>query len=349
MSLAVGLSPAALEMRRTGITATDVVVLSGVSRFGHPLEVWEQKMGAPAKEQTLPMMMGHAAEPVVMHVMAQKYRLTLQPGASVRHRIFRHFIASPDRFVAEHPMVIDADGCLAPGSVPEATCEGKLVGWHLVKEWIDETDPTGETIVFPDSVAVQTCWQMGVTGTRRNYVGALLGGWRDEDFHTVAVDFNEELWLGLVDIAERFWTDHVLARKPPPPDASPAAAAALARIYPQIARPVLEPATDEDVAIMLRYLEINASIKQLDEEKALIGNQLRARIADGEGVRSSEHKATWTPQKGKVSVERIAEHYRLSEGDLDQFRGPVSRVLRVAALSKKEKAYGAAVRNLAAE
>jgi predicted phage-related endonuclease len=305
-------------------------------------------MGAPSKPQTLAMAMGHAAEPVVMALLAQKYGLRLQAGATVRHRIMRHFLATPDRFVANDVVIVGPDDCLPDRGIPEATCEGKLVGWHLVKEWHDETDPTGKTLVFPDSVAVQTAWQMGVTGTRRNYVAALLGGWRDEDFHHLAVDFNESLWLGLVEVCDRFWRDHVLTRIPPPPDASDRAAEALGRIYPTIKRPVLAPATDEQAAMMRRYLEINAEMSALGEEKSLLGNRLRAQIGDAEGFKSSDFKCTWRPQSGRVSVEKLAAAMNLSEQDLDTYRGDPNRVLRVATLSKKEKAYDDAVRNHAA-
>lgn len=351
MSLAdeqLGLTAEQLERRRTGITATDAVILSGASSWGHPLEVWEAKMGAPPKPATLAMQMGNAAEPVIMGQLRERYALKLWPGATVRHRIVPHFLATPDRFVNDTAIVIEPDGTLPNGFTPAAVCEGKLVGFHLVKEWRDESDPTGRTLVFPDSVAVQTCWQMAITNTKRNYVGALLGGWRDEDFHAVAVDFNEDLWLGLWEICDRFWVDHVLTRKPPPPDASDRAAEALGRIYPKIARPVLEEASDEEVAWMRRYLQLNAELAVLEQEKDLLANRLRANIADAEGLRNHELKATWTPQKGKHSIKKIAEHFGLSEEALEQFRGEPTRVLRVGKLSKKEQGYGAAVRRLAA-
>lgn len=346
--LRLGLTPEQHAIRRSGITATDAVILSGCSRWGHPLEVWEQKMGAPPKAATLPMVAGNAMEPVIMAMLAERYKLRVQQGQTVRHSVVPYFLATPDRFVHDQPIVLNADGTMPIGLNPEATCEGKLVGWHLVGEWIDEADPTGKTIVFPDSVAVQTCWQMGCTRTRRNYVGALLGGWSEDDYHHVAVDFNEDLWLGLYETCEKFWVDHVLTRRPPPPDASERAAEALGRIYPRIARPVFEAATDAESALMRRYLELNAALKALEEEKEQIGNYFRARIADTAGVRADEMKATWTEQRGRVSVEKLAAHYGLSETDLDEYRGEGSRVLRINKLSKKEISHVATVRRLAA-
>lgn len=351
MSLAdeqLGLTAEQLERRRSGITATDAVILAGCSNWGHPLEVWESKMGAPAKPATLAMQMGNACEPVIMNLLRERYALQLWPGATIRHRIVPYFLATPDRFVHDAPIVVEADGTLPLGLNPMAVCEGKLVGFHLVKEWRDETDPTGKTLVFPDSVAVQTCWQMAITNTKRNYVGALLGGWRDDDFHHLAVDFNEDLWLGLWEVCERFWVDHVLARKPPPPDASDRAAEALGRIYPKIARPVLLHATDEQREWMRRYIELNAELKKLEGEKTFLANMLRSSIQDANGLSDGDLKATWLPQKGKVSVEKLAAHFKLAEPDLDAFRNDESRVLRVNPLTKKEKAYGKSIRDLVA-
>lgn len=330
----MSLTAAQLELRRTGITATDVVILAGFSRWGSPLEVYESKLGAPPKPQTLAMAMGHAAEGVIMDRLAEKHGLTLAPGETIRDPIQTHFLATPDRFV------LDKKGERI------AVCEAKLVGFHLVPEWLDPDDPNVR--VFPDSVAAQTAWQMGVSRKRRNYVGALLGGWRDEDYHDVVVDLNEDLWLALAEIADRFWKDHVLARVPPPPDASEGAREALGRLFPAIKRPVLEPASADTVARMERYLAINAELARLAKEKDQLGNELRLAIGDAQGLRGPDCKATWLPQDGRVSATKLAAHFGLSEQELAQFRGEGGRVLRVAPLSKKEKAYDAAVRALAA-
>jgi len=82
-----------------------------------------------------------------------------------------------------------------------------------------------------------------------------------------------------------------------------------------------------------------------------IGNQLRALVgvAQAEGLMSADHKATWKPQAGKVSVEKIRSHLNWSEADLNPFRGEESRVLRVTPLSKKDQAYASTVRSLAVE
>lgn len=342
-----GLTPEQLERRRTGITASDAVVLAGCSKWSTPLEVWEQKMGGPPKEMTLAMAMGHAAEPIVMAMLAKEYRLKLQPGATVRHPIMHHLMATPDRFVHHATVTVDADGFMPRSLSPEAVCEGKLVGFHLVKEWLDETDPTGKTRVFPDSVAVQTVFQMGVTRARRNYVAALLGGWREDDFHHVVVDFNEELWLGVVEVCERFRVDHILTRKPPAPDDSARAAEVLERLYPQVVH-TIEGATEQENAMITRYLQVNEELAALAKEKDGLANALKASIADREGVRTPSAKATWLPQEKAITVKQVAERYGLTPSQIEDCREGVHRVLRVSKLSKKDLAMAEKAASLTA-
>lgn len=330
----MGLSDAQLELRRSGLTATDMVVLAGFDPYGSPLEVYEAKLGAPPRPSTRAMRMGNAAEAVIADDVAEKYSLRCIAGDTIRcNDILPWVLATPDRFVID-------DRARWIGVV-----ECKLVGWRMVHHWISDD---GE-VVFPDSLAVQCTWQMGTTKTKRAYVGALLGGWGEDDFHHTTIELNEKLWGGLLEIGDRFWKDHVLARVPPTPDGSERAREVLERIYPTIKRPMLLPADAEAADLMRRYIEARDRESAAKEEKGTIGNLLRSKVGDAQGLRDGAHKVTWTPQKGKVSIEKIAAHLGWSETDLDQFRGDESRVLRVNPLTKKELAYASTTRELVSE
>lgn len=320
------LTQAQLDMRRSGITATDIVAIAGFSRWMTDLEVYEQKLGAPPKPMNLAMQMGHAAEPVVVDALAREYDLRLAPGETTRHNIMPWVLATPDRFVLDER------------DVRCAVVECKLVGWRQVPDWLDADG----VAVFPDSVAIQAMWQMGTTAQRRCFVGALLGGWSDDDFHHTIVEFNESIWWNLLELAERFWKDHVEPKRPPKPDDSARATETLQRLYPSIRRREIVAATPEVEELMVRYREAGEREKNAEAEKREAGNALRALIADAEGVRGDELKAVWGESRGRVSVERIAEHYKLSVEDIEKnCRGDASRTLRVAPLTKKEKAHAA--------
>jgi predicted phage-related endonuclease len=336
-----GLTAEQIEFRRTGLTATDMVIISGFSRWGHPLEVWESKMGAPPKPSTRAMKMGHAAESVIADEVAERFGLKIWPGATIRDRIVDYYLATPDRFVGERAPVLDERHCIFDGYEPEAVVECKLVGRQLVGEWFEKGEDGGEVRVFPASVAVQTCWQMGVSRARRSYVGAFLGGWQDDDTHFIAVDFDEELWAHLKEAADRFWRDHVLPKRPPPPDSSDRARDALGRIYPAAKKHVLVEADEDAIELMRRYREAQAQVAAAEKVKKEVGNLLRARIGEAEvdGLICDEGKATWLPTSGKIDWERLCEAYGISAAEQEKFRRPGGRTLRVGALTKKELGY----------
>lgn len=324
----MSLTEAQLALRRTGLSATDMVTLAGFNDFGSPLDVYAEKLGAPPKAATLAMRMGHAAEPVVMDLLAERYGLHLAPGDTVRHWALDWVLATPDRFVLpanDHH----------PKRRPEAVCEGKLVGWRQVVKWQDED---GERSLA-NNVVVQGTWQMGTTCTSRCYVGALLGGWGDSDFHHAIIEFHQNMWSGLLEIGERFWKDHVLARVPPTPDDTARAAESLERLFPAVRRSVLERVAGLDADLMTAYLDASAEAKRIEARKSELANLLRARIGEAEGIVSTEAQATWKEQKGRVDVGKLAAHFRLSDEQLDPFRGDSSRVLRVRLLNQKERGF----------
>ncbi len=333
-----GLTPAQLELRKTGLTATDMVALSGFSRWGSPLEVWESKMGAPPKETSRAMRMGNATEAIIADELAETFGVRAWPATTVRDRDVPHYLATPDRFVGlVRPRI--RKNMIVKGTEPDAVMECKLVGRHMVGEWLVREGDGDEERVFPASVAVQTCWQMGVTRTPVNYVGALLGGWAPGDEHYMPVPFDTELWGHLRETADRFWRDHVLTGSPPAPDASDRATEALERIYPRAKRQVLVEAPPEAVALMRQYREAHAEMMSAEERKKLAGNLLRAAIGatEAQGLIASEHKATWTEQSGRVDYAALCRAKGIAETEIEKFRGAPSRVLRVAALSKKEQ------------
>ena len=338
-----------LALRKTGITATDIVTLAtaGDGGYGSPLEVFLSKVtDAPGWAGSMRTEMGHAAEPVIMKALATKYGLTLVPSPTLRSRIVPYFLATPDR------LAVDGAG------IPIATCEGKLVGWRMTKRWYDEEG----NAVFPDEVGIQVCWQAGVSRSAegfdrsrvdRGYIGALLGDFGEEAFHDTVMPWEgavEDLWLGLCELGQRFWVDHVLAGVPPTPDGSERAREALEKMYPAIRRPVLAAATPEVSALMADLVETRDAKGALELKQQALANQLRAAVgaAGVEGMRDDAFKVTWKPQAGRVSAEKIAARLGATPADLDACRGEPSRKLLVNPLSLKEMTHASTVQRLLA-
>lgn len=338
-----------LALRKTGITATDIVTLAteGDGGYGSPLEVYAAKVSeASGFLGNMRTEMGHAAEPVILRQLEKVYGLkNVVPGRTIRSGLVEYYVATPDAIVLD-----------APGGAPIATEEVKLVGRRMVPRWYGED---GE-VLFPQECLIQITWQMLVMRTSREYahsrvthgyLGALLGDFGEDAFHPNVFPWAgavEDLSFGLQDMASRFWVDNVLARVPPTPDGSERAREALERIYPAFRRPVLAPASPEAAGIMARLCDVRAIRGLADKEYKELQNKLRAAIGEAgtEGLRSGEHKCTWSETSGRLSLEKVVERSGLPAHVLDECRGTPSRVLRVSARSAKDKTYDATVRGL---
>lgn len=152
----------------------------------------------------------------------------------------------------------------------------------------------GPTDVPPDYL-VQCQWYMALTGYASWDLCVLIG---DDDFRRYPLTRDPELEGLLIDEGQRFWTDHILAKKPPPLDASPEANAYVARQYPQATRPVRE-ATPEEAQLVLDYRAVVAQLDPLEAEKARLATALKAAIGPAHGLTAHGHRATWSPVAGR--------------------------------------------------
>lgn len=227
-------------IRRSGITATDVRVLAGVDPHGRtPHDVWRAKvLGEEDFVETEATELGTELEPIVIPRLARKVRLhalRVDPETLTRrHPTVAHHIATPDALLAPHAF----DDPCALGQI-------KVVGLHNVRDWGDQTDGVE---AVPEYVLVQCAWELHVTGLPVNHVGVLAG--TEVRVYTIQRDAAvEELIGALEETADRFWTDHVLAKAPPIIDGSAGSARLLKALFPTARGPVAKasPAV-EDVA-----------------------------------------------------------------------------------------------------
>ena len=98
----------------------------------------------------------------------------------------------------------------------------------------DWGEPGTDDVPLP--CVAQTQWYLGVTGYDRWDLTAAIG--RKICDYTLRRD--DEFFGMLLEAAERFWRDHVLADRPPLPDGSKEFSAFLQRRYPESVAPILE-------------------------------------------------------------------------------------------------------------
>lgn len=238
-----------LAMRKTGVTATDVTVLAGLSPFrgSTPHTVWAEKMGLEVPRRFGEQLeLGHELEPIVLRRLAMRRDLTLVPGETVRSHLFAHHLATPDALHAP--------------KVPAAVCEAKAVGLHYAETWGAEDEQ------IPDHVLAQVTWQMHCTGLEEGFVGALIG----TEVRTYRVALDHDLVGALVEAADRFWTDHVLTKTPPAIDGSAGSAEMLRALFPRPRGPIVRASAEIEErarAYFALKAEADAAAERLEEAK----------------------------------------------------------------------------------
>ena len=273
-----------LRMRRTGISATDAVALSGASPWSTAHDVYASKVDeSEPSTGSFATSLGHELEPIVLRHLAEERGLSLTPGETERHPTLTWALATPDANVIVLPS--------EPRRV--AVAEVKVVGARLFSRWSDEE--------VPDYVAVQCAWQMFVTRTETAYVGALLG----TELKTYVLSRDAALESALVELCGRFWERHVLARRPPEPDGSEAAKRMLQAAWPRtIANVVSSTADAEDAA--RAYLEAKAQREEAAKREEEAKQKLMVSIGEAEGIAGPGWQATWKWQPGG----RVEAHER---------------------------------------
>jgi putative phage-type endonuclease len=307
----VSLSDEQKKLRATGLGASEIASIVGVGP-GKLIDVWESKVSQrPAEDldDMLPAELGVLLEQPVADVYARRTGTLLAPTATFRHPTRPLILATPDRarFTSEAALQaarafgLDVHGQL---SHPDALSHADRlleVKTHAARYRRDYGREGSGSV--PEHEAIQTIVQMGVTGQRTVDLAVLFRGDFSVKLEVFTVAWNSDLFEALAEAAERFWTDHVLTRKPPPPDASDAYSEVLGRIHPTVTKPhAVADADDEE--LMLRYSKFSEVARRADHLKKLTGQRLMARVGDAGGLSSTSlGKLSWVHVRDRMDVD----------------------------------------------
>jgi len=190
-----GLTARQLEMRRTGIGGSEIGAVAGRSRWCSPLEVWRRKVHGETLEENRHMKRGRLLEPAVADWYAEETGAELRKvGRTLRHRGRPVAIATPDRIARLQgaPRVLEI----------------KTVNFAKPEEW----GPSG-TDEVPTPYLMQVAWTMAVCDLPAADLAVLVAG---DDFRLYHFKRDAELEGNMLELGERFWVDHVVAKVPPP-------------------------------------------------------------------------------------------------------------------------------------
>lgn len=275
-----GDSPDWLELRKTGIGASEIAMVLGESPYGSALELYANKIGRFEKDlaDNEAVYWGKKAEPLIVEAYAER----TGRGTRRANKLLRS---------TRYPWAL----CTLDGETWEAAndqdpwpFEAKNVTIFKAGEWADGA---------PSHFYYQVQQQLLVTGAQKGTIAALLGGnrmvWQD-------VPRDEVTIRKIVYYGERFW-ERVQKRDVPHPDGTESTKRALAALYPEGSGTVVLPGNASELVDRLEMLK--AQQKILQDERDSIENGLRAALGEAElGVLPDRRSVSWKLQHRKETV-----------------------------------------------
>lgn len=262
------------RIRRSGITATDVAAIVGLSPHRTALDVFLNKVLGIESDETLPMAVGTALEPLLLREYEKRKAVTLQPGKTIRSTTRPLVIATPDG--------------IRPDGIPvEAKNSERWEDWGP-----DESDQV------PEHYRVQSLWQQSVLDADEGHVIVMLSRY---DIRTYTVPFDADYFGVLLEAAEKFHKDHIATEKPPEPDGSEAWSNWLKQRFPTERTPLLDAPPEADI-LAREYLDADQLLESAETAKRLARQKLELLCADAAGMRGNGWTLSW---KGTKPISRV--------------------------------------------
>lgn len=174
------------EKRRGKLGASEIAIISGLSPYKSPLELWCEKTGrTEEKEDSDYLWLGREMEPIIGKLVAKKKGWNLQGVDELwESKSVPWAVASPDF------LILDDQGQTARGLL-----EAKTANINQKKYWAEGN--------VPDSYACQLQWQLGVSGFEEGAIACLVAG-EPGSCEPVTFERNKDIFNQLVDLGESF-------------------------------------------------------------------------------------------------------------------------------------------------
>ena len=269
-----------LAWRRSGIGASDVAGILGLSPWASPFSVWASKIDDQADDHDNDAMeFGRRAEVMVGPWFADRTGLTVAgEQARCTHRDDTWKLCTVDGFVFDGP---NSDIASALGVL-----EIKTTG-DSAADWADEV---------PVHYRCQATWAMHVTDLPRCWFAVLHLAFGRPRFEVYEFERDAAEEAFVVDTCTRFWHDHVTTGHPPADDGHSATTDAIKAHWPTAEGSLEADALTRRMCDRIRAHK--ATAKLIEANIAEAENELRAALGDREALVDGTGKvlASWKPQ-----------------------------------------------------
>lgn len=258
-----------LKYRTKGTGGSDVSIIAGINPFKSAHQLWLEKTGQIEPEQTDSEYahFGTLLEPIVRREFTQR------TGIRVRQK---HMLLQSE----EYPfMFADLDGVINENG-ETAVFEAKTASAYKQEVWEEGV---------PAPYILQVQHYMAVTGAKRTYIAALVGG---NHFYHHAVERDEEMIGKIVAMEKYFWETHVLGGMEPMPDGSEATTNYFNSRFRESNGETVE-LPEEALAVCIEYDRLSEELKRMEEAKNAAANQLKSYLKEAETGTVGGRKVTW--------------------------------------------------------
>lgn len=315
-----------LRLRQSGIGGSDISAIMGFNPYKTAYDLYHDKINAVvADAQSDAAYWGTILEDAVAKEYALRNDCKVQKvNYMIRHPEFDFALANIDRAVINPS--ISGNVRLKDGKLTtDKLLEVKTASEYMKNVWGDEASDQ-----VPDNYNLQCQWYMGITGVDECDLALLLGGNKYRQYN---IKFDAELFEIMIDEAQNFWLNHVLARVEPTPTTLANAKQKYATSTPDS---VLNIAFDDDavIAVVDRYIDLKEQEKELKGKLEQAQTDVINLIEDNEALTiDGELVMTYKAQKGRETFDKkgcLKAYPELAEKFAEFTKtGEVSRTLRI--------------------
>lgn len=258
-----------LKYRTKGIGGSDVSIIAGINPFKSVHQLWLEKTGQiePEEQGSEYTHFGTLLEPIV------RKEFTERTGIKVRQK---HMLLQSE----EYPfMFADLDGVINEDG-EMCIFEAKTASAYKQETWEEGV---------PAPYILQVQHYMAVTGAKKTYIAALVGG---NHFFWHEIPRDEEMIGKIIAMEKYFWETHVVGGVEPVPDGSEATTNYFNSKFSSSNGQTIE-LPQEALSVCDEFDRISAEIKKLETEKNAAANLLKSYLKEAETGIVGERKITW--------------------------------------------------------
>lgn len=258
-----------LKFRTMGIGGSDVSVIAGVNPYRSVYQLWLEKTGQimPQETDNEYTHFGTLLEPLV------KKEFTQRTGLKVRAK--RMLLQNK-----QYPfMIANLDGVVKDNG-ETYIFEAKTVSAFKQEEWNDK---------IPYEYMLQIQHYMAVTGLKRAYIAALIGG---NHFVYHVVERDDEMITDIIAMERKFWEENVLGGAAPVADGSEATTTYLNKKYSESNAQTID-LPKEVISICEEYNTISDEIEMLSAEKDALSNHIKSLLQNNEVGVAGRFRVSW--------------------------------------------------------